>query len=145
MATQSQIKAIWALSRKRGLSREQLYELARTSSLSSLSFDAAGDVIQRLGGVDRKPARTRSRRSGRRDANVIASASKAQRGYIRDLLCQITLNSSNWPTLLADKFGVRLDADLAGPLSDAAAHALIGGLKNWVHNRNKAAQREATS
>lgn len=146
MATPAQIKAIWALSRKRGLSREQLYDTAGVAHLSTLDYHAAAALIDRLGGCDRKAKSKRTGHARRaREPGIIAPASQLQRGFIRDLLCQITLVSTQWPKILADKWNVHLDADLKGPLSTDAAHKVIGGLQAWIRNRDAASLRETTS
>jgi len=152
MATPAQIKAIWALSRKRGLTREQLYETAGVAHLSTLDYTAAAALIDRLGGCDQpRPKRNRASGAGvparrrKREPGIIAPASKLQRGLIRDLLCQVTLVSTQWPKILAEKWNVHLTADLEGPLSTDAAHKVIGGLQAWIRNNLERALREATS
>lgn len=43
-----QIKRLWSISSKMGMSKDDLYEACNTDSLHKLSFDQANDVIHRL-------------------------------------------------------------------------------------------------
>lgn len=86
--TKAQIKAIWAVARSIGFSREDLYELVPRGSIRGLTKQEASDLIDRLGRKNPSPSESRRRLWPHHypiPKNVIPLATPQQRAYIRYL------------------------------------------------------------
>ncbi len=124
--TYSQVKAIFAEARKRGLDNEALHDMVesitrRTRSISSLSYAEAQKVIQRLKGDEFKPLRTLQYH--RQKAGIKQLVQDAQLTLIAELASQ-----RNWSAESLTKF-CRRQCRHDRPRTTEDANKVIEGLK----------------
>ena len=121
--TAGQIRALFAIGKRRGLSHEQLREAGGVESLKELSVSAASKLIDRLQCSDHRTA-WQPPPPDRAKRGCIRNATERQRNYIQVLLDELGWDADKSRAWLQKRHGIH---DLAGGvfLASTAKDAIL--------------------
>jgi hypothetical protein len=111
--TPGQIQALHAIGRRRGLTHEQLREVAGVASLKELSVVQASALLDRLQLPDHKADWRPGPPDFARTRGTIRPATERQRNRIASLFAELGWDDAKARGWLAKRHGIRGDLDIA--------------------------------